>query len=179
MMPVLEVVHENNNNGVSYLKNIEDVAKVLKTPPEFLFHWFSLSFHQSKLHDYRLKGSFSVKELTDSLMEFIKMFIWCPSCGDPETSMSMKKNLKIRCKTCGHSGKVNVKGKEADKMLNYIEKEILRMKIEKKDSTKKKKKEKKVSKEKKDNKVKKTTSNPTIMGGTQMFLPSQMNSFDF
>lgn len=160
-MPVPGVAYEHAKKGLTLLVNLEDVAKALNTPPEFLHHWLGMSFSRTKLPGYRLKGRIEAKEVTGAVLEFAKNFLWCPECKDPETRMSFKKGPRIKCKTCGYKGPLKLQGRYAEKMVRYMEKEVSKG-------------------AKKAKKVKKTTSPKIEEESTQKyFLPSELNKLDF
>lgn len=53
-------------------------------------------------------------KLTES---FIKTYVQCYSCGNPETVVKIKKgDIQLKCKACGHVSMVDMK----HKMNNYI-----------------------------------------------------------
>ena len=54
-----------------------------------------------------MKGSHSASELQELLKDFIKKFVLCPECENPETMLrAMKKDVLEHCKACGYDGKV-------------------------------------------------------------------------
>jgi len=70
------------------------------------------------------KGEYS-KELIESyLKDFIKIYILCPVCDYPETSIQLdsKKLIRLECKSCG--GSFLIPTKNMDKTYDFISKNL-------------------------------------------------------
>lgn len=68
---------------------------------------------------YIVNGSHESSKLQDLLDGFIKKYVLCGSCGNPETTLlvnSKKGTINATCKACGHLGSIASK----DKLATYI-----------------------------------------------------------
>jgi translation initiation factor 5 len=66
-----------------------------------------------------VNGSHDASKLQDLLDGFIKKFVLCPECDNPETVLSVqskKEVLNQSCKACGYSGVI----KGGHRLINYV-----------------------------------------------------------
>jgi len=119
---------------------------------------------------HRFSGAHDAKKLSEVLESFIKKYVQCYGCGNPETVIKIKKeNINMKCKACGFVStvdpllklntfiiknppekklsKAEKKVKDAQKeRLKGLEDDSVSEKKEKKEKSKKEKKEKKSKK---------------------------------
>jgi translation initiation factor 5 len=121
-----------------------------------------------------VNGAHDASKLSEILETFIKKFVQCYSCGNPETMVKIKReNILLKCKACGFVSEVDArlrlcsfivknppenKLSKAEKKVKKAEKERMKDLIDTADvpgsGEKKDKKDKKKSKDKKDKKKK-------------------------
>ena len=129
-MPSLVVKVEGKGNGIkTVILNLDDVAKSLGRPSIYLMKYFSCELgtqtrFDSKNHRYIVNGLHDTEKLQDMLDIFIKKFVLCEMCLNPETSYKILQKrgvIKSSCGACGHSFKIDM----SHKLANYIVKNPL------------------------------------------------------
>lgn len=97
-------------------------------------YWYTLSMSVTVRSDpknpneLQINGRHETNTLQDSLYEFISVFVACPTCSNPETTMYVKNKsdgpLMLQCRACGSSSPVSAKTKAQQKMSDWIIKHI-------------------------------------------------------
>jgi translation initiation factor 5 len=112
-----------------------------------------------------VNGAHDAKKLSEILELFIKKYVQCYSCGNPETVIKIRKEcIFLKCKACGHTSDVDMREKlttfmiknppdnklsKSEEKVKKAEKERMRAaekdarKAEKTEAKEKKKKERK------------------------------------
>jgi len=112
-MPKLLAKIEGSGNGIkTVVVNMVEVAKALNRPPEYTTKFFGCELGaqvqmDSKNGKYIVNGAHNVNTFQELLDKFIKKFVLCPSCANPETYMKIvgkKGNITARCIACGWRG---------------------------------------------------------------------------
>lgn len=108
-MPALLSKTEGRGNGIkTVVLNLQDVARSLVRPPVYILKFFgnevgaqTISSEQDSR--YILTGVHPVDSLQNILDSFIKSFVLCGSCLNPETDLVVTKDEMINkvCKACG------------------------------------------------------------------------------
>ncbi|GFH23210.1 W2 domain-containing protein, partial [Haematococcus lacustris] len=165
-MPKLISKVEGRGNGIktNVVNNVE-VAKALERAPEYVLKYFGCELGAQTNFDKAtgvsiVNGAHDAKKLSDLLEGFIKKFVQCYSCGNPETHIKIRKELlHLKCKACGYMSDIDPRHKlntfilknppenkmtKEEKKLKKAEEERLR------DAEKAEKREKKEKKEKKE-----------------------------
>ena len=109
-MPKLVSKIEGKGNGIKTLvSNMVDIAKALNRPPVYVTKYFgtevgSLTVCDEKAGRYIVNGAHEAEKLQNILDGFITKFVLCPECENPETDLSVSRDLTIwrACKACGH-----------------------------------------------------------------------------
>jgi translation initiation factor 5 len=174
-MPKLVAKVEGRGNGIkTNIVNNVDIAKALARPPEYVLKYYGCELgaqtnFEAKTGTCIVNGSHDNKKLGEILEGFIKKYVQCYSCGNPETQVKVKKeDIKLKCKACGFVSDVDPRHKlnsyiiknppedklsKEEKRLKKAEEE--RMAGAENEKKKKEKKDKETSKEKKEKKEKK------------------------
>ena len=64
-----------------------------------------------------VNGSHDAKKLADILETFIKKYVQCYKCGNPETVIKIRKEcIHLKCKACGNTSDVDMR----DKLTTFI-----------------------------------------------------------
>jgi translation initiation factor 5 len=122
-MPALNIRQEGSGNGVkTVITNIDKISDALERPVSLLVRYFGIELSaQSRLQDDPIRliinGSFTHKQLLDTLNTFIDSFVLCPNCHLPETLLTIKKHtLRHKCKSCGCTDPITIE----HKLIKYI-----------------------------------------------------------
>jgi len=119
-MPRLIAKVEGKGNGIkTVIVNMTDVAKALSRPPTYPTKFFGCELGAQTQFDlkndrYIVNGSHTDDKLQTLLDTFIKKFVLCPSCSNPETNLvvSVKRGtISQRCIACGYNGAVDMRHK--------------------------------------------------------------------
>lgn len=173
-MPKLAARIEGRGNGIkTNVVNNAEIAKALERPADYTLKYFGFELGAMVNYDKKsgnsiVNGAHEAGRLTELLEGFIKKFVQCYSCGNPETVIKVRKRnelIELKCKACGAVSDVSPKEKlvgyiiknppedklsKAEKKVKSKEKEALagmdlgsdkKEKKEKKDKSKKKKKD--------------------------------------
>ncbi|XP_075926651.1 eukaryotic translation initiation factor 5 [Petromyzon marinus] len=119
-MPRLIAKVEGKGNGIkTVVVNMVDVAKALNRPPTYPTKYFGCELgaqtqFDAKNERYIVNGSHESNRLQDMLDGFIKKFVLCPECENPETDLHVnhkKQTISQSCKACGYRGMLDTKHK--------------------------------------------------------------------
>mmetsp|Transcript_1212 Transcript_1212/g.3391 ORF Transcript_1212/g.3391 Transcript_1212/m.3391 type:complete len:397 (+) Transcript_1212:334-1524(+) len=118
-MPKLQSRVEGRGNGVkTNVVNMVDIAKALGRPPSYTTKYFGCELGaQSRFSDDSgqsiVNGAHDSRTLSEVLEGFIKKFVQCYACGNPETVIEVdrKENITLTCKACGHVSHVDPRHK--------------------------------------------------------------------
>lgn len=110
-MPKLIAKVEGKGNGIkTVIVNMVDVAKALGRPPTYPCKYFGCELGAQTQFDFKndryiVNGSHDAAKLQDLLDGFIKRFVLCAECENPETVLhpnEKKATIKQSCKACGY-----------------------------------------------------------------------------
>ncbi|XP_041071179.1 eukaryotic translation initiation factor 5 [Cetorhinus maximus] len=119
-MPRLIAKVEGKGNGIkTVIVNMVDVAKALNRPPTYPTKFFGCELgaqtqFDSKNDRYIVNGSHEANKLQDMLDGFIRKFVLCNECENPETDLHVnpkKQTIGISCKACGYRGMLDTRHK--------------------------------------------------------------------
>jgi len=119
-MPGLKAKVEGKGNGIkTVIVNMTEVAKALSRPPTYPTKFFGCELgaqtqFDSKNDRYIVNGSHTDDRLQSLLDDFIKKFVLCPSCANPETNLvvsAKRGTISQRCIACGYNGSVDMRHK--------------------------------------------------------------------
>lgn len=124
-MPRLAAKVEGKGNGIkTVLVNMAEVAKALGRPATYPTKYFGCELGAQTLFDHKnerfiVNGSHDATKLQDLLDGFIRKFVLCPECDNPETELlvsTKKGTISQGCKACGWHGPLGV----AHKLNTFI-----------------------------------------------------------
>lgn len=108
-MPLMIAKIEGAGNGIkTAIPNMVDVAKALSRPPSYPTKYLGCELGaQTQMYPdderYIVNGAFQAERFQELLDGFIKRFVLCSACGNPETKMTVKrKTIELACRACGH-----------------------------------------------------------------------------
>ncbi|MCL4122338.1 UNVERIFIED_CONTAM: hypothetical protein GTU68_041887, partial [Idotea baltica] len=119
-MPRLLAKVEGKGNGIkTVMVNMVDVAKALGRPPTYPTKFFGCELGAQTQFDFKndryiVNGSHESNKLQSLLDGFIKKYVLCPECDNPETNLfpnEKKGIIKQTCKACGYQGLVDMRHK--------------------------------------------------------------------
>ncbi|CAF1348043.1 unnamed protein product [Didymodactylos carnosus] len=128
-MPKLVAKIEGTGNGIkTVIVNMTQIAKALSRPPTYVTKYFGCELGAqvqmiAKDDRYIVNGAHDAEKLQNLLDGFIKRFVLCPSCDNPETQLSFRNRnggeIRQVCIACGHQGGINM---ASHKLTTYISK---------------------------------------------------------
>ncbi|CAI9734586.1 eukaryotic translation initiation factor 5-like [Octopus vulgaris] len=119
-MPRLIAKVEGKGNGIkTVVVNMPEIAKALSRPPKYPTKYFGCELGAQTQFDlkndrYIVNGAHEAIKLQGLLDGFIKKFVLCPQCSNPETNLvilSRKQLILQRCIACGYQGPVDMNHK--------------------------------------------------------------------
>lgn len=128
-MPKLAAKVEGTGNGIkTVLVNVTAIAKALNRPPTYVTKFFGCELGaqvqmNGKEDRYIVNGAHDCEKLQNLLDGFIKRFVLCPKCDNPETKLSVRKRnggeIHQVCAACGNAGTIIM---ASHKLTTYIAK---------------------------------------------------------
>lgn len=112
-MPPLVAKVEGKGNGIkTVIVNMSEVAKALSRPPTYPTKYFGCELGAQTQFDFKnerfiVNGSHDAVKLQDLLDGFIRKFVLCPECDNPETDLivsTKRGTISQGCKACGFHG---------------------------------------------------------------------------
>ncbi|XP_050344144.1 eukaryotic translation initiation factor 5 [Nymphalis io] len=112
-MPRICAKVEGKGNGIkTVIVNMPEVAKAIGRPATYPTKYFGCELGAQTQFDFKnerfiVNGSHDSAKLQDLLDGFIRKFVLCPECDNPETELivSTKRNtISQGCKACGYHG---------------------------------------------------------------------------
>ncbi|XP_055625961.1 eukaryotic translation initiation factor 5 [Toxorhynchites rutilus septentrionalis] len=119
-MPRINAKVEGKGNGIkTVIVNMADVARAIGRPATYPTKYFGCELGAQTQFDYKnerfiVNGSHDANKLQDLLDGFIRKFVLCPECDNPETELivsSKKGTISQGCKACGFHGPLEVNHK--------------------------------------------------------------------
>jgi translation initiation factor 5 len=119
-MPRLVAKVEGKGNGVkTVIPNMPDIARALGRPPTYCTKYFGCELGAQTQFDFKneryiVNGSHEAAKLQDLLDGFIKKFVLCAQCENPETVFKVNGKrgvISSSCKACGHVFQIDMRHK--------------------------------------------------------------------
>jgi len=122
-MPSIIAKVEGKGNGVkTVIVNMVDIAKAIGRPATYTCKFFGCELGAQTQFDikndrYIVNGSHEASRLQDLLDIFIKKFVLCQECDNPETNMVVRRDtIGLVCIACGYQSYVDLR----HKLCTYI-----------------------------------------------------------
>lgn len=123
-MPKLLTKIEGRGNGIkTNIVNMVDVAKALGRLPSYTTKFFGCELGAQSKFDEKtgtstVNGSHDNGKMVALLEVFIKKYVQCYGCGNPETEILISKTqmISLRCAACGYISDVDMR----DKLTTFI-----------------------------------------------------------
>lgn len=123
-MPRLITKIEGRGNGIkTNLVNMVDVAKALARPPAYTTKYFGCELGAQSKFDLKtataiVNGAHDTAKLAGLLENFIKKYVQCYECRNPETEIVITKSqlIILKCAACGFLSDVDMR----DKLTTFI-----------------------------------------------------------
>lgn len=124
-MPRIQAKVEGKGNGIkTVIVNMAEVAKALGRPPTYPTKYFGCELGAQTQFDFKnerfiVNGSHDAVKLQDLLDGFIRKFVLCPECENPETDLivsTKRGSISQGCKACGFHGVLE----SNHKLMTYI-----------------------------------------------------------
>lgn len=118
-MPRIQSKVEGKGNGIkTVVPNMSAIGKSLSRPPTYSTKFFGCELGAQVSWDeqkdrYVVNGAHDANRLAELLDVFIKKFVLCSSCQNPETDLIVTKDqfIVLDCKACGARTNVNMQHK--------------------------------------------------------------------
>uniref|UniRef100_A0A6B2EAB5 Eukaryotic translation initiation factor 5 n=1 Tax=Phlebotomus kandelakii TaxID=1109342 RepID=A0A6B2EAB5_9DIPT len=119
-MPRINAKVEGKGNGIkTVIVNMAEVAKALGRPATYPTKYFGCELgaqtqYDTKNERFIVNGSHDAAKLQDLLDGFIRKYVLCPECDNPETELlvsAKKGTISHGCKACGFHGPLEVNHK--------------------------------------------------------------------
>ncbi|XP_076940476.1 eukaryotic translation initiation factor 5-like [Bidens hawaiensis] len=123
-MPKMITKIEGRGNGIkTNIVNMVDVAKALARPASYTTKYFGCELGAQSKFDEKtgvslVNGSHDTAKLAGLLENFIKKYVQCYGCGNPETEILVTKTqmVQLKCAACGFVSDVDMR----DKLTSFI-----------------------------------------------------------
>ena len=120
-MPKLTAKVEGSGNGIkTVITNMAAIARALGRPPAYPTKYFGCELGAQVTMNqelYVVNGSHDPDKLLNLLYAFIRKFVLCAKCNNPETSLIVSNQIKQKCIACGHEATIP---KTLHKLTTYI-----------------------------------------------------------
>ncbi|MFW5919250.1 MAG: translation initiation factor IF-2 subunit beta [Halanaeroarchaeum sp.] len=108
------------------LTNLTDIADALSREPEHLHRNIQRELGTNGQFDgqrSRFNGSFTVKDFSDAIDEYVAEYVTCSECGLPDTVLAKEDGIDmLRCQACGAFRPVSTKsGNTRSKAQDTVE----------------------------------------------------------
>jgi translation initiation factor 5 len=123
-MPRMITKIEGRGNGIkTNVVNMVDIAKALARPASYTTKYFGCELGAQSKFDEKtgtslVNGAHETSKLAGLLENFIKKYVQCYGCGNPETEIVITKTqmLQLKCAACGFVSDVDMR----DKLTSFI-----------------------------------------------------------
>lgn len=123
-MPKMITKIEGRGNGIkTNIVNMMDIAKALARPASYTTKYFGCELGAQSKFDEKtgialVNGAHDTPKLAGLLENFIKKYVQCYGCGNPETEIIITKTqmLNLKCAACGFLSDVDMR----DKLTTFI-----------------------------------------------------------
>ncbi|CAA0840854.1 Probable eukaryotic translation initiation factor 5-2 [Striga hermonthica] len=123
-MPKMITKIEGRGNGIkTNVVNMVDIAKALGRPASYTTKYFGCELGAQSKFDEKtgtshVNGAHDTSKLAALLENFIKKFVQCYGCGNPETEIIITKSqmINLKCAACGFISEVDMR----DKLTTFI-----------------------------------------------------------
>lgn len=124
-MPRMITKIEGRGNGIrTNIVNMVDIAKALGRPASYTTKYFGCELGAQSKFDEKtgtshVNGSHETAKLAGLLENFIKKYVQCYGCGNPETEVIISKSqmIVLKCAACGFLSDVDMRDKLTTFML--------------------------------------------------------------
>ncbi|KAK1302610.1 Eukaryotic translation initiation factor 5 [Acorus calamus] len=123
-MPKMITKIEGRGNGIkTKIVNMVDIAKALARPASYTTKYFGCELGAQSKFDEKtglshVNGAHDTVKLAGLLENFIKKYVQCYGCGNPETEINITKSqmITMKCAACGYLSDVDMR----DKLTTFI-----------------------------------------------------------
>ena len=123
-MPKMITKIEGRGNGIkTNIVNNVDIAKALARPASYTTKYFGCELGAQSKFDEKsgvslVNGAHDTSKLAGLLENFIKKYVQCYGCGNPETEILITKTqmIQLKCAACGFVSDVDMR----DKLTTFI-----------------------------------------------------------
>jgi translation initiation factor 2 beta subunit (eIF-2beta)/eIF-5 len=107
-MPAAVLNQRGRHSGFrTVITNGTLIAKALHTKPLYLCKYLGAEFGAPAALDdigaFVLRGAHTARSIAQHINKFIELFILCPKCRLPETTLYSDKHVRVVCNSCGYN----------------------------------------------------------------------------
>ena len=117
-MPTLTIKYEKANDDKTIIENLDSIALSLEGSKDEILQFMKYELHTT-INSKKNSITCTINEiiLNEKLFQYIREYILCSNCNNPETYYSIHSTLfNKKCKACGFSEKkLNI-----NNLVNYI-----------------------------------------------------------
>jgi len=106
-MPAVSTTLQRKSGGTTVINNTQDICESLRRDAKSIAKFLSKELGrpvQLKSGYWTMHGDLTVQVIQEAIFSYIKAYVLCGVCGNPETVMSSK---KLTCKSCGNETKLS------------------------------------------------------------------------
>lgn len=125
-MPKLIAKIEGSGNGIkTAVVNMSAIAKALNRSPEYTTKFFGCELGAQvqmypKEDRWIVNGAHDGSKLQSILFNFVKKFVLCENCDNPETDLIVSRNdISQKCLACGHITRIPMVHRLASYIANH------------------------------------------------------------
>ena len=103
-MPAISILYQRKAGGTTVVANTVQICKSLNRDSGAIAKWLSKQLSQPVQvvkGCWQLRGTHTVAELQAKIGEYIKQYVLCRVCGNPETKPVNA--AKLECVSCGYT----------------------------------------------------------------------------
>ncbi len=125
-MPVVKTtILGQNSNFETRILNLDEIGLALHRVPDTIFKNITDVANTAgvlKKTWYILKGKYTTEQIQIAIDQYVKQYVLCKSCSNPETHLDTdKKNLFMKCDSCGQSNVCDATTKTGKRIINSIQ----------------------------------------------------------
>ena len=107
-MPAAVLDQRGRHSGFrTVITNGTLIAKALHTKPLYLCKYLGAEFGAPATLDdigaFVIRGAHTARSIAQHINKFIELFILCPKCRLPETTLYSDKHVRVICNSCGYN----------------------------------------------------------------------------
>lgn len=120
-MPKLNLTITRKNGGTTIVNNTTDICESIRRKPTQVIPYLRKSLNMSvsyKRGVWIIRGDCDATRLQQALMDYVKSYVLCGVCGNPETAFLNAKT--VQCQSCGSQTSLPTEIRDWDSFQSYV-----------------------------------------------------------